>query len=674
MKKILLGMAVACLGIATNSSAQGLSQNFEGVTTPALPSGWTNATTGGGTGWVTNSGTYNWPLYSITAHTKYCLVDDNGSYHNNPSYLTSPTFSIAGFGTPYLAYDWFYIHAWLTASPNPHEQAWVELSTDGGGSYNFIDSVPGFSSSVTDWATQFVNLSSYIGSSNCKLRFCYADQGGTSTSGIIGCAVDNILVYDAALTDIAATTVSPVAGSAGDYFLVGAGATFSGTITNYSTTSVASYTAYYQVGAGTPVSTVITGPVTGLSTGSFTITPAYTVASATQLPVKVWVKATGDANATNDTIGTSVIGVSFMPKKRMLFEEATGSWCGWCVRGIVYMDSIWRAHPNDVNVVSVHNSDPMANMNTSTTKYDAMLGTFISGYPSMVIDRRYVDDPSGCFGDYATDNSMFGFADMGIKYTTTGGKVKATVRVQPALNMTGDYRIELILEEDAVHKGGGALGSNGWKQHNYYAVGGAGHSTPMQTIGYNFNTSPTDIDTPTMKYPFVARLTVPANLQTTPNGISGSLPSSMTSGTVYTYVDSSMTIDANWDATKLRVIALLIDANATSPTYGQVLNSVSTPGIFVGVSDVKAGIGSMVVYPNPATDVANVKFDLNNTSNVTITVVDMMGREVATVPTQNMKAGEQQISLSTSNMATGIYNVILHTENGVVSQRLSVIR
>jgi hypothetical protein len=354
-----------------------------------------------------------------------------------------------------------------------------------------------------------------------------------------------------------------------------------------------------------------------------------------------------------------------------MFEEATGTWCGWCVRGIVYMDSLWRADSARVNIVSVHNNDPMANMNASTSAYNSLVTGFISGFPSMVIDRRETSDPSDCFSVYAAENNSFGFADMGIKTTIAGGNITSQVRIKPATTLTGDYRIELIVEEDAVTSGGGALGSNGWAQHNYYAVGGAGHSTIMKTIGADFNNLPTDITG--LAFPFVARTTLPANVNTT-NGIAGSLPSTLNVNTFYDYTSPAIAVDPAWNANKLRVIALLIDNNTTSATFGQVLNSISSKGVFVGVSDVQAGIENLNVYPNPASDVAHVRFSLKDASTVSFSVVDMLGRVVISNEAEQMNSGAQQINFSTESLASGVYNVVINTENGKVSQRLSITK
>ncbi len=665
MKKTLLSLALSCFGLAFSSSAQTvISQNFESGFAP-----WTVATTGGGAGWtLTNTATAT-QLGTIPAHTRYAVVNEGvlgSTSYNNPTTMTSPVFSLAGVSSPYLVFDWLYYQAWLSASPYTHEAAYIEMSTDGGTTFGLVDSIV-YSTGTDIWNTRFISLSTYT-SATCVLRFTYTDHGGH----IIGIAVDNIMVYGASATDIGLTSVSPVAGSAADYFAVGTGVTFSGNVTNYNaTTAITSFTANYQVGSGSVVTNTISVSVPALGTAPFSFTTPYTVATASQVPVKIWVTCTGETNLNNDSMNTAVIGVAFMPVKRLLFEEATGTWCGWCVRGIVYMDSLWRADSNRVNIVSVHNNDPMANMNASTTAYDSKLGTMISGYPTMVIDRRESTDPSSAFDVYSAENSVFGFADMGLKATTTGGNVNATVRINPATTLTGDYRIELVVEEDNVTSGGGALGSNGWKQHNYYAVGGSGHSTIMKTIGWDFNNLPTDITT--MAYPFVARTTLPANINTT-NGIASSLPGTMAVSTFYDYTAPAIAIDPAWNASKLRVIALLIDNTTGSASFGHVLNSISSRGIYVGVSDIHAGVENLTVYPNPASNFASAKFMLSNTSTVSFSVYDMLGREVMNHAAEEMTAGGQQINFSTETLSSGVYNVVITTENGKISQHLSIVK
>jgi len=675
MKKRLLSLAFACFGLAYGSSAQIIvSQDFS---TGAFGT-WAVANTGGGGGWAITTTPTSTGLGTIPAHGTYAVVDESilgsGKY-NNPSTLTSPTFSLAGVTAPTLSYNCYYFEAYI-GSTGTHERGWVDFSTDGGSTWSTIDSFHynGYPSGSfnTNWITKFIPLSST--SANCKLKFSYKDNGGH----IIGVAVDNIMVYGAGVTDLGLNDVSPLAGSSASYYVSGGVAVLTGDVTNYSNTPISSYTVTYKVGSGTPVVSTF-GSVAGTSAASFSIPTGFTVPSPGQFPIKIWITAAGDVNHANDTLGTTIVGVPFKPKKRVVFEEATGTWCGWCVRGIVYMDSLWRAFPNGLAVVSVHDGDPMSSLNSSTTAYDAMMGGFISGYPSMVIDRRYTDDPSGAFGDYFADSSLFGFANIGLTTTTSGTDVTAHVKVEPAISLTGDYRLELVVEEDKVTSGGGSTGV--WLQHNYYAVGGAGHATTMKTLGYDFNNLPTDI--PGVEFPFVARYTLPTDLSATPNGVASSLPSFMHFGVEYTYDFTPVTIPATWTTANLRYIVYLIDNTPTNPTYGTILNSTtstSAPGYtfvtvsFVGVADVNGGIQEMKVYPNPAADLTHVQFTLAEATNVGFTIYDMTGRVVLSGASEQMVAGAHQLNISTEELASGIYNVVVKSEKGQVSQRLSIVK
>jgi hypothetical protein len=673
MKKFLLNLALLCFGASLHSGAQTivLSQNFEGGSIAP----WTASTTGGGPGWTVTSGNVNWQIGTCQAHSQYAIVNDintTGSSYDNPAKLTSPTFSLVGVSSPYLVYDLRYLEAYIPSS-GIHERGWVQISTDGGTNYTTIDSFHYQSDNI--WDRKFISLASVTPTATCVLQFVYQDNGGH----IIGAAIDNIQVYGAAATDIAIFSVAPLAGATNDYFQVGTGATFSGVVANHGSGAISSFTAYYQVGSGTPVSNTIATSVPAFSTAAFSFTTPYTVATASNQTVKIWVTASGETYLNNDTMTTAINGVAFSPKKRMLFEEGTGAWCGFCVRGIIYMDSLWKLHPDDVSIVSIHDAingpDAMANDNTTTTKYDAFITGSISGYPSMVIDRRYVDDPSGALTDFTNDHTSFGFVNMGITATTTGGVINATVKVEPALTLSGDYRLELIVEEDTV-----SGTASGYAQHNYYGIGGSFNSTPMFGCGYNFNTLPQVIPAGTIKFPFVARYTVPNDLTTTQGGVAGSLPATMAVGNVYSYSFSPITIPSTWNASRLRMVAMMIDNNSTSASYHQVLNSVNTsssPFVYMndGVVNVnESAIAGVKVFPNPTSDDAHVQFELKNASTVHFSVYDVIGREVFTVPAEQMNAGGQQINFSTATLAAGIYSVVIRTENGQVSERLSVTK
>ena len=161
--------------------------------------------------------------------------------------------------------------------------------------------------------------------------------------------------------------------------------------------------------------------------------------------------------------------MDFVPVHRVLVEEYTGTWCGWCTRGLVAMRLLAETYGDDFIGVAYHNSDPMEIM----TQYPSP----VQGFPSAFVERYHDVDPY-----YGYDQSGFGMKDL-VDYLMTQfapldinvsakwddearTKIKTNVESNFVMNAPGsDYGIEVMLVEDDMY---GPAGSN-WDQHNYYA-------------------------------------------------------------------------------------------------------------------------------------------------------------------------------------------------------------
>ncbi|MFK7846495.1 MAG: T9SS type A sorting domain-containing protein [Rhodothermales bacterium] len=61
-------------------------------------------------------------------------------------------------------------------------------------------------------------------------------------------------------------------------------------------------------------------------------------------------------------------------------------------------------------------------------------------------------------------------------------------------------------------------------------------------------------------------------------------------------------------------------------------------------------------YPNPFNPTTTIQFDLPETAEVTIKLVDMLGREALTIPSRVYQAGAQhRIDVDASSLASGVY-------------------
>ena len=81
-------------------------------------------------------------------------------------------------------------------------------------------------------------------------------------------------------------------------------------------------------------------------------------------------------------------------------------------------------------------------------------------------------------------------------------------------------------------------------------------------------------------------------------------------------------------------------------------------------------ISSFEVYPNPVSDVVNVKFNLNKNESITYVIKDLSGREVSQKTEKNLSAGLNNFSVNTSELSKGIYFLNITTHTGEKTVRL----
>ena len=157
MKKITLFMCLFSCALAMDLSAQTtiLSQNFEGAPIPTLPSGWTNTHAGSGIGWTSANATGFWSGFAIIeGASTYALIDEiNNVGTDDAASLISPLFSLTGTIHPYLSYGYYFLQQGnMVSAPgmavDTFEQAYVQLSVDGGATWTTIDSMRGQSDTL----------------------------------------------------------------------------------------------------------------------------------------------------------------------------------------------------------------------------------------------------------------------------------------------------------------------------------------------------------------------------------------------------------------------------------------------------------------------------------------------------------------------------------------------
>jgi hypothetical protein len=244
------------------------------------------------------------------------------------------------------------------------------------------------------------------------------------------------------------------------------------------------------------------------------------------------VSLVGD-NRDKSTIKGTVSRLTHETFRKVLVEESTGMWCGWCPGGMHLVESMNADEDMSQYVipVSVH----VGNDNLAMPAYGVNLGAG-SNAPLFYVNRTSVGAPSASY-DYQLDKTLNGsiakyVADQHAKIVpvsidvegewvingTDTTAIKCHAKVTPALsNSNANYRIGFILTENNV----GLDNSAYFLQSNYLSGGtGTSYVYPWSELGsYVAN----------LRYNDVAREIDDFK------GLSGSLPYELKAEQEYTY-------------------------------------------------------------------------------------------------------------------------------------------
>ena len=79
-------------------------------------------------------------------------------------------------------------------------------------------------------------------------------------------------------------------------------------------------------------------------------------------------------------------------------------------------------------------------------------------------------------------------------------------------------------------------------------------------------------------------------------------------------------------------------------------------------------------YPNPFNPSTTIKYELSRTSDVRLSVFDLLGREVSVLVNERSEAGVHEVKFDRSNLASGVYFYRLQAGNFVQTRKLLLLR
>lgn len=166
----------------------------------------------------------------------------------------------------------------------------------------------------------------------------------------------------------------------------------------------------------------------------------------------------------------SAVASETVPVHRPLIEEYTGTWCGWCVRGLVGMELLGLTFGDEFIGVAIHEGDAMEVLPES------QYPNYVYGFPTAFVERSTEVDPFYGIG-YTSGGIVSDMRQFAALPTIAGIDVTAlwVDEDMTAINVdvntwfttddeNGHYALEIMLIIDDIYGSG-----NGWNQSNYYS-------------------------------------------------------------------------------------------------------------------------------------------------------------------------------------------------------------
>ena len=319
----------------------------------------------------------------------------------------------------------------------------------------------------------------------------------------------------------------------------------------------------YSINGGEPVTTHLDLQMVAKRHYEFEI-PVSGEVSAGKNQVDVWVTKVGDRPDGIDSDSHAqftLVGQSERYERKVVVEEGTGTWCGYCPRGIVGMRTMLENHPDNFIPIAVHDGDNM---------YSSSYGEFnwrFGGFPACTMNRKFDFDPNAADLEkfYQQEvNQAVARIDMEAQWADEAQtKVQIKTVSRFAFDMTEEYRIAYAVTESGVGP---------YPQANYYSGG--------EEMG-GFEKEPGAVS---ILHDHVARSISALN------GEPGSVPVQPKGMTDYEYSYTLSLPDNIDNKENIQLVVLLINQDT-----GEIVNADNVRFSGISAYDITVGIDEIII-------------------------------------------------------------------------------
>ncbi len=431
--------------------------------------------------------------------------------------------------------------------------------------------------------------------------------------------------------------------------LTGMTQTITGSITNLGEEVITSVDLEVALPDGPATYTISNLALANGGSDDFTLPEDFTYVEGNhELEIKV-ISINGDKDDEDQCNSRSVSnlrGVTPADGKGVLIEEGTGTWCGWCPRGAVFLDRLVDKYGDRFVGVAVHNNDPMV-----VQGYDGQHG--FTGYPGATVMRASANTGFGTISDlelpfleYIATAPKATF-DIDAKFDGNTREITVDVGVNANVDLTSDHTIGIITIEDGV-----TGTASGYAQSNYYSGGGNG-----EMGGYENLQDP--VPASQMVYDHVAR-GIPLGFDGDASSFSDQISAGDSRNYSYTFP-----LDDGLNVYNMHVVMVLINPDGT-------IDNAYQGGIAVtsNTEEITEAI-EMDIYPNPASENISIDFTSDESSTMNLRIVDAKGM---TLYNESMlfSRGQNVWSVDIVDLPQGSYYAIL--SNGSAKRAMQFVK
>lgn len=471
-----------------------------------------------------------------------------------------------------------------------------------------------------NWTNRIVNLSSFSGQT---VRIAF--RNNSFDKFILH--LDDILVFN--LPQVGSKMLTSTMSNFVD--LANPGAQVKGVIQNLGIQVLTSIKLNYSINNGAPVSQTFTTNFGPFATYTYNFTSLWTPASLGIYSIKVWASELNGQAYQGDTLERplSVVNVTSLPERLVLFEHFTQASCGPCASQNPAFTTLLNGNRTSTTSVKYHTSwpgvDPMnAHNPTDVASRVAYYG--VSGVPNVILGTSNLGSPTAVSQTTINNEkakkalfniSMSASMDPGTRLLTISGSAEPAVAFAP----TNGNRLQVMLVEDPII-----------------------YNTPPGSNGETVFPSTFRKAFPNAEGTIINTVNIPGNTHFF-NFNTFTVPSF--------YVDSNL------------YVIVFVQNHATKEIHQAAKLKVSN--FFTNVRETNASLFKL--YPNPASDWVRIETQLAQSGQIEFSIYNMLGQQAGTTLRLDAAAGDFQHSLPIASLKPGIYTLRVSVGNRIESIR-----